>query len=134
VVVALGKIGDTSAVEPLIEALKDDTGAVQKVAAEALGKIGDSNGVKALELFGRKKRAEESGQGRGTSTVKQELQRQRENTERCLTILTRCRTRYEIIEGLRQIETLLKQVNDPLADAAGRASVTCRTMSDKFVL
>jgi hypothetical protein len=85
-------------------------------------------------LFGRKKKIEESRQGKGTSTVKQELQRQRENTERCLTILTRCRTRYEIIEGLRQIETLLKQVNDPLADAAGRASVTCRTMSDKFVL
>lgn len=37
---ALGRIGDTKAVEPLIEALKDEHGPVRFTAAEALGRIG----------------------------------------------------------------------------------------------
>ena len=61
------------------------------------------------------------------------MQGQRENIESCLTILTRCQTRYEVIEGLGQIETLLRQVDDSLADAAGRAAGTCRTLADEYV-
>nr|MBC8522037.1 HEAT repeat domain-containing protein [Methanomicrobia archaeon] len=38
---ALGKIGDTRAIEPLIHALKDKKGNVRESAAEALGKIGE---------------------------------------------------------------------------------------------
>ena len=63
----------------------------------------------------------------------QELRRQRGNTERCLTILTRCQTRDQIIEGLIQTGTLLRQVNHPLANAARNASITCRRLKDKDV-
>ncbi|RMD59060.1 MAG: NACHT domain-containing protein, partial [Nitrospirae bacterium] len=45
---ALGKIGDTRAVEPLIEALGDDDWRVRERAAEALVKIGDAKAVDAL--------------------------------------------------------------------------------------
>jgi HEAT repeat protein len=38
---ALGKIGDTRAVEPLIAALKDEDERVRRVAAEALEQIGE---------------------------------------------------------------------------------------------
>ena len=62
-----------------------------------------------------------------------EISMARENTERCLTILTRCQTPLEIIEGLGQIATLLRQVNEPLANAAERASKTCRTLSNEYV-
>jgi hypothetical protein len=57
-----------------------------------------------------------------------------DNTERCLTILSRCRTRDEIIEGFSQIATLLRQANDPLADAAEKASIECRALPDEYVL
>jgi hypothetical protein len=42
---ALGKIGDSRAVEPLIAALKDWDQDVRYAAVEALGKIGDSRAV-----------------------------------------------------------------------------------------
>lgn len=45
---ALGEIGDTRAVEPLIQALSDLDGSVRSVAAEALGKIGDVRAVEPL--------------------------------------------------------------------------------------
>ena len=45
---ALGKIGDSQAVEPLIAALKDEDWYVRKYAVEALGKIGESRTVKPL--------------------------------------------------------------------------------------
>ena len=45
---ALGKIGDSQAVEPLIAALKDEDWYVRKYAVEALGKIGESRTVKSL--------------------------------------------------------------------------------------
>jgi HEAT repeat protein len=38
---ALGQIGDTSAVEPLIAALRDASLGVRRAAADALGQIGD---------------------------------------------------------------------------------------------
>ena len=38
--VALGRIGDTRAVEPLIKALEDEDSGVRWTAAVALGKIG----------------------------------------------------------------------------------------------
>lgn len=44
---ALGKVGDTEAVEPLINAL-DDQGAVKEVAVLSLGEIGDTRAVDAL--------------------------------------------------------------------------------------
>jgi len=45
----LGKIGDARAVDPLIEALKNDEySEVQQSAAEALGKIGDARAVHPL--------------------------------------------------------------------------------------
>lgn len=44
---ALGKIGDSRAVAPLIDALGDQDG-VQEVAALALGEIGDKRAVDAL--------------------------------------------------------------------------------------
>ena len=68
------------------------------------------------------------------TTVIQELRRQRENTERCLTILTQCRTRDEILEGFGRIATLLRQANDPLADAAEMAFTGCRGLPDEHVL
>lgn len=69
-----------------------------------------------------------------TSPVKEYLQRQRESTERCLSILTRCRSRDEIIEGFGQIAALLRQSNDPLAQAAEMASMGCKTLPEEHVL
>ena len=45
---ALGEIGDTRAVEPLIQALKDKDYDVRRHAAEALGEIGDTRAVGPL--------------------------------------------------------------------------------------
>ncbi len=45
---ALGQIGDTRAVEPLIVALKDPWTDVRRAAAEALGQIGDARAVEPL--------------------------------------------------------------------------------------
>ena len=109
---ALGKIGDKAAAPALTIALTDSEPDVCKASAKALAKIGVDEKA---------------------TPIRQGSQRQRENTERCLTILTRCQTPLEIIDGLGQVGTLLRQVNDPLANAAGRASNTCRTMSDEYV-
>lgn len=65
--------------------------------------------------------------------VLQELRMQRENTKRCLIVLTQCRTRDEIIEGFHRIETLLRQANDPVADAAEVAITECRGLPDEHV-
>ena len=86
-----------------------------------------------MGLFRIKKEPRESGQNTGDSSVRRELQRQRENTERCLTILNRCRSRNEIIKGFAQISVLLRGVNDPLADAAQRAAAGCRELPDEYV-
>ena len=45
---ALGKIGDTRALEPLIAVLKNDKLNVRIDAAEALGNIGDTRAVESL--------------------------------------------------------------------------------------
>jgi len=45
---ALGKIGDSRAVEPLIWALRDKNEPVRRCAAEALGKIKDDRAVEPL--------------------------------------------------------------------------------------
>lgn len=45
---ALGKIGDTRAVEPLIQALRDEDWEVRSGAARALGEIGDARAVEPL--------------------------------------------------------------------------------------
>jgi HEAT repeat protein len=45
---ALGEIGDTQAVEPLIATLKDENRDVRRAAAEMLGKIGDVRAVEPL--------------------------------------------------------------------------------------
>src|SRR5262249_53586482 len=46
----LGKSGDTRAVGPLIQALRDPTPVVRMVAAQALGRIGDAAALPVLEL------------------------------------------------------------------------------------
>ncbi|MBI4711735.1 MAG: HEAT repeat domain-containing protein [Planctomycetes bacterium] len=47
--VALGEIGDTSAVTPLLKTLEDDTSSeVRRSTAQSLGKIGDSKAVDGL--------------------------------------------------------------------------------------
>lgn len=68
------------------------------------------------------------------SPLKQELKRQRQNTKKCLSILTRCQTQDQIIEGFGKIARLLKQASDPLADAAEKASIGCRSLPDEYVL
>ncbi len=92
------------------------------------------------KLFGKKKGVEEFDSG-GTSPVKQELQSQKrsfrfhmENTETCLTILARCQTRNEIIEGFDQIARLLRQANDPLAKVAEQSSIGCKELPDEYAL
>jgi HEAT repeat protein len=45
---ALGEIGDTRAVEPLIAALQDQVPVVREWAAQALGEIGDARAVEPL--------------------------------------------------------------------------------------
>ena len=45
---ALERIGDERAVEPLIQALKDDVAFVREEAARALGEIGDARAVEPL--------------------------------------------------------------------------------------
>jgi HEAT repeat protein len=45
---ALGEFGDVTAIEPLIEALKDKHADVRAGAAEALGKMGDERSLKPL--------------------------------------------------------------------------------------
>jgi HEAT repeat protein len=47
--VALGFIGDRSAVGPLIKALTDESTAVRRDAAMALGRIGDNRAVEPLK-------------------------------------------------------------------------------------
>ncbi|MCP4370561.1 MAG: HEAT repeat domain-containing protein, partial [Deltaproteobacteria bacterium] len=47
---ALGSIGDSRAVEPLITTLKDENSQVRSRAAEALGKIGDKKAIQALTI------------------------------------------------------------------------------------
>jgi len=86
-----------------------------------------------MGLFGKKKEPGESGQNTGGSPVRRELQRQRENTEKCLAILARCRTRNEVIKGFSQISILLRQANDPLADAAQKTALGCRELPDEYV-
>jgi len=49
IIVALGKIGDPRAVEPLIHTLKVDDPDVGFAAAEALGRIGDTRAIPELE-------------------------------------------------------------------------------------
>ena len=46
---ALGRIGDIRAVEPLIEALKDEDKEVRMEAADALGLIGDTRAIDPLQ-------------------------------------------------------------------------------------
>jgi hypothetical protein len=64
----------------------------------------------------------------------QELQWQRENSERCLTILTQCRTRDEIVEGFGRVARLLREANDPVAQAVEMALTTSRELPDEHVL
>jgi HEAT repeat protein len=45
---ALGKLGDTKAVEPLIACLKDQDSYVRRRAALALGKLGDARAIASL--------------------------------------------------------------------------------------
>ncbi|RMF83541.1 MAG: NACHT domain-containing protein, partial [Nitrospirae bacterium] len=45
---ALGKLGDPRAVEPLLQALGDESRGVRRAAAEALGKLGDPRAVEPL--------------------------------------------------------------------------------------
>jgi hypothetical protein len=66
--------------------------------------------------------------------VTQEVHRQRETTERCLAILTECRTRDEIVEGFGRIVELLKQADDPVARAAEMALTNSRDFPDEMVL
>ena len=74
------------------------------------------------------------GKAKVLSPLEQELQRQRQNTDECLSILTRCKTREQITEGFDRIARLLKQANDPLVDAAEKASLGFRTPPDEYVL
>lgn len=85
-------------------------------------------------LFGRRKRVEELGQGTGTSPLKRELQRQRENTEKCVLILSQCLTPREVIEGFRQIALLLRQASDPLVDAAELTARKAKSLTDEYIL
>jgi hypothetical protein len=48
VAIALGQIGDTSALKPLIAVIKDKEEDVRKAAVEALSQIGDARAVKPL--------------------------------------------------------------------------------------
>ncbi|MEW5820364.1 MAG: HEAT repeat domain-containing protein [Cyanobacteriota bacterium] len=48
ITIALGEIGDARAVEPLINAFKDNDEYVREVAAIALGKIGDTRAIEPL--------------------------------------------------------------------------------------
>jgi HEAT repeat protein len=49
---ALGEIGDTQAVEPLITALSDKIGSVRGAAAKALTSIGTPEALAALKKAG----------------------------------------------------------------------------------
>jgi HEAT repeat protein len=55
---ALGKIGDTRALEPLIAALKNVINGVRQAAAEALGNIGDARALEPLIAVLKKKEAD----------------------------------------------------------------------------
>ena len=68
-----------------------------------------------------------------SSPLKQELQRQRTNTEKSLTILARCQTRHEIIQGFGQIARLLREANDPLSDAAENIHARGGDLPDEHV-
>lgn len=82
----------------------------------------------------------------GKSLDEQELQRQKQIEEECLSILIKCKTREQIIEGFERVERLLKQANNRriarlskqknnmLADATKEASLSCMTLSDENVL
>jgi HEAT repeat protein len=52
----MGKIGDTKAVEPLIEILSDEKARVRLIVTIALGKINTPDALKAVEEYESKNR------------------------------------------------------------------------------
>jgi hypothetical protein len=63
----------------------------------------------------------------------QELQRQRQTTEACLSILRGCDTRSQIIESFGKISNLLSRSGDPLAAAAEKVYRECSSLPDDYV-
>ena len=70
-------------------------------------------------LFGRRSASRPSGL---SGPVRQMLTTQRANTERCISILTPCRTKEDILKAFGKAAELLRQTGDPLAQALQQAA------------
>ncbi len=70
----------------------------------------------------------------GTTPVQNLLAQQRRNTEKCLSILARCRTRQEILSGFNEIAKLLRQTNDPLAEGAAKTAMQGGNLPDEYLV
>ena len=108
---ALGEIGDTRAIDPLMTTLlEDDDGTVRKCAAEALGRIGDSRSLKALTiaLRDRKSKVQESA-GEAVQVIINNLKTKHELT----TLHVSLKSRETVVR--RMASKALSELKDPLS-------------------
>ena len=66
--------------------------------------------------------------------TRQLLKTQRKNTTRCISIPEQCQTREEIIKGFQEVSDLLKEANDPVAEAAERTLLEADSLPDEYLL
>jgi len=66
--------------------------------------------------------------------ARQLLNTQRKNTKKCISILERCHTRAEIIKGFQKVSDLLKESNDPVAEAVERTLLEADSLPDEHLL
>ncbi len=68
-----------------------------------------------------------------TKSVQQLLAQQRENTEMCISVLTNCRTRAEVLDGFTRAAQILKRTGDPLAEAVQKTALSASALPDEHV-
>lgn len=79
---ALGKIGDTRAIDPLISSLKSSNRAVRQAALEALIQMGGPQASEAIQAFRQKEEVEAQGQKIQEAQQKQRLAQQQKAEEK----------------------------------------------------
>lgn len=72
---ALGQIGDTRALKPLVGALHDQSSDVGQAAAEALGQIGDPRALPHLERVAREDEGEAFLLGKMADAARKAMER-----------------------------------------------------------
>lgn len=67
-------------------------------------------------------------------SVQRLLTEQRKNSQMCIQILSRCKTRQKTIEAFGEIARILKAAGDPVAEAAEEAYRVSDSLSEEAVL